>query len=141
MDAEAVAICEIKWTDNSLTAPPLVSVFMTESKNFPADPKVQTVINKHSEILDELSKSVICKLPCHDGNLSSCKVRQEPSSMATFLASICRDTLQTDCAMMNAGHIRANKTYTDVEFFTYTDLKEEVRYIYPVMFDLTYSCS
>ncbi|KNC74806.1 hypothetical protein SARC_12655, partial [Sphaeroforma arctica JP610] len=59
-------------------------------------------------------------------SMSSVNIRLQQTSVGTLLVSALRDSFLSDCAIFNAGGIRANKLYDKGRsVFTYADLENE----------------
>ena len=82
------------------------------------------LIEAHEAVLPELEEAVLCKFP-PGVHMTSKGVRLEQSTMGTFLCSAVRDGLRAECALINAGVIRASRDYEDSYSMTYGDLKGE----------------
>lgn len=64
--------------------------------------------------------------------LSSKQVRLVPSSMATFLCSVVRDEMKTDCCLLNGGGIRGDSCYNEGSPFSFADLMKELPFQDPI---------
>ena len=64
--------------------------------------------------------------------LSSKQVRVAPASMATFLCSVVRDEMKTDCCLLNGGGIRGDSYYTEGSPFSFADLMKELPFQDPM---------
>ena len=53
-------------------------------------------------------------------------MRVSPTTVGTFFCSIVRDTLEVDCAILNAGGIRGNTSYEGKKAFFFSDLMTEL---------------
>ncbi len=98
---------------------------MKETKSYPPDPVVQVAVNQHKLILKELEKAILCEIPA-EIELSSMGMRLRPTTMGTFICSTVRQALGTECTLMGAGSIRANRMYKGESKFTYAHLKAEI---------------
>ncbi len=109
IDAKNIAICELTWASADVKVP-TVSVSMYPASHFEPDAEVTACVKKHKKVIEELEKSMLCFIP-KDVLLSSKSMRLHPTTMGLFLCSTLRDALGTECALVSAGNIRANKSY------------------------------
>jgi len=136
MDGINIGICEIRWDDVYSTRSVSIRIQKDVAKLYTADPLVQELVNNHKSILNDLEKSHLCNLSHKNVSsrcaedvefpLSSKEVRLRPASMATFLCSVVRDEMNTDCCLINGGGIRGKSSYTERSFFSFADLKKEL---------------
>jgi hypothetical protein len=89
--------------------------------------RVQRIVLSHQAVLAELDYAPL--FLCNKGEaLSSKDNRLRQTSIGSKLVSALRDALGCDCAVLNAGNIRANKAYhPTTPFFHYNDLKASLR--------------
>lgn len=149
---------DIDSTSHSVT----ISIRKEVAKLYKADPVVQEVVHNNNMVLYDLKKSLLCYLTqktvlsssfnnCDDDEtdkaggvtssldvaivvfpLSSKQVRVAPASMATFLCSVVRDEMKTDCCLLNGGGIRGDSCYTEGSPFSFVDLMKELPFQDPM---------
>lgn len=108
MDAKNIAVIEIIWNS---TGPgvPVVKVVLKDSDELTPDPQIQLEVDQHKEILVELEKSNLCRIPSNKP-LSSIGMRVKQTSVGTFLCSVIRNELNLNCCLIGAGCIRGNQS-------------------------------
>jgi 5'-nucleotidase len=137
MDAVKTAIIDIKWssaTEDSV--PPNVQVELVPTMSFPPNPAVAERVKGHQRILQELDRAKLFRfkdwLPpnaVEQGILFSTENNRLGPNLhgTTLLTSMLRMGMKCQCALLNAGNVRAARTYpSDKEWFTWSDLKAEI---------------
>jgi hypothetical protein len=126
-DAQNTAIIDIKW-DARNESHPTVSVEMVQTTSFPADPYLQSKVQGHWRIIDELEKAKLFGVhKWADGEEFTTKNnRLDPTQGSTALTTMLRMGIQAQCCILNAGSIRGNRTYPPNTFFTWSNLKAEI---------------
>ena len=160
MDGTNIGICAIHWDDiDSTTFSVTITIQKEVAKLYKADPVVQEVVHGNNMVLHDLKKSHLCNLTQktvwssynYDGTddaaavaggvavdgvvvfpLSSKQVRLAPASMATFLCSVVRDEMKTDCCLLNGGGIRGDSCYNEGSPFSFADLMKELPFQDPM---------
>ena len=126
-DAQNIGIINIEWEgDDSLT--PVVTMEMKKATEFPADQSTAEAVLRHKQVLVELEKSTLFKIPTnltYGLPFSSQCIRLRPTTVGTFLATICREQLGADLCLLGSGSIRAQRSYDGEENFSYAMLKSE----------------
>lgn len=146
MDAENAAIIDLKWiTGNSgiSNSQPELTIEMLMATDFAPDAVVAQRIKGHQKILQELEQAPLFRIQewidwaiaeCNRLKQSNRKLtsfstqnnRLGPSSGTTALCSMLRMGMFAQCALINAGAVRANKIYNNADYFTWSDLKAEI---------------
>lgn len=121
-DAQNIAICDLTWEDDLPNTLPRVSISLKKASAYEELGEVKATVKKHNRIVEELNKAAICEIP-KDLLLSSQNMRLEPTTMGAFICSILRSHYRADCALINAGSVRGNKDYSNIQYFTYAHLK------------------
>jgi 5'-nucleotidase len=137
MDAVKTAIIDITWssaTEDSV--PPNVQVELVPTTSFPPNPAVAERVKGHQRILQELDRAKLFRfkdwLPpnaLEQGILFSTENNRLGPNLhgTTLLTSMLRMGMKCQCALLNAGNVRAARTYpSDKEWFTWSDLKAEI---------------
>ena len=134
MDAHHVAVIDIWWPLGTLEQP-TIRVQMVDSNDFPVDPVLQTRVDAHESVLQELDRAKLFPIRewANHGE-DDCPVfstqnnRLQASSGTTALCSMLRMGLRCQVALVNAGCVRGNHDYSNREFFTWSDMKTELPY-------------
>ncbi|KAI9321961.1 Metallo-dependent phosphatase-like protein, partial [Obelidium mucronatum] len=102
IDAAQFSVIDVEWFPGVST--PTIPRIINRKK------QVQESVDKHLRAVELLKASVLCEIPKHV-ILSSKHVRRRPCTMGIFLCSVIRDSLNTDCCIINAGTFRGNRKY------------------------------
>ena len=135
-----VAVVDITWAEGTAagSAPTNVSVQLvplaTPPKHkgpplelmYKADSKVLEEVQLRQRPADELKEATLAVFAA-DGALTSEGVRKGERSMATLICTALREVAGGDGALINAGSIRGNKTYSDGKV-RFADLNAECPY-------------
>jgi len=126
-DAQNTNIIDIRWS-RAHEKQPEVSVEMIPTNTFPANAELQSRVEGHYQIIEELDRAkLFCIHQWAAGEEFSTKNnRLGPSNGSTALVTMLRMGLQAQCCILNAGSIRGNETYPPQTFFTWSDLKAEI---------------
>ena len=135
-----VAVVDLVWAEGTpaRSAPTSVSIQLVPLATPPkykgpplelvykADPAVLEEVQKRQRPAEELKEATLAVYPA-DGSLTSVGVRLGERSMATLICTALRDVAGGDGALINAGSIRGNKTYSDGKV-RFADLNAECPY-------------
>ena len=110
-NVKTIGIVDITWDKVDINAAPKVVVTLRPATDYPPCPLVAAAVKKHNQVLDELNKAVLCRLPDDSVHFSSANVRLQQSTVATFLCSVIRDACGAECTLVNAGAIRGKRLY------------------------------
>ena len=151
MDATHTGITDIEW-DESTTTTPRITFQCIPTKSFPPDPAMIRRVHQHGHLVRQLEQARLFRLDhwFKDGDddedvvFSTKDNRQGPSTGTTVLASILRMGMRCECALLNAGSVRGNRSYTtttttkeeEASHFTYKDLLTEL----PFPTEMTVAC-
>jgi 2',3'-cyclic-nucleotide 2'-phosphodiesterase (5'-nucleotidase family)/Ca2+-binding EF-hand superfamily protein len=138
MDAQNAAVIDIRWEDSKTE--PSINVDLLKTTDFPPDPDILESVRSHQQILRELEQAKLFRIQdwLHCGGshkavandrklvFSTCNNRLRPSTGTTALCTMLRMGMRCQCGLINAGSIRANKEYSDSDYFTWSDLKAEM---------------
>jgi hypothetical protein len=105
-----------------------VSVQFKDAKSYAPDEAVLSVVTQHQALLTQVMKTQLFAIrPASDGAVfSSQQMRVRPTSVGSFICNVIRKALRVDCALMNAGAIRGNKSYSGQTAFYYSNLITEL---------------
>lgn len=136
MDAQHVAVIDIQWNcrgRNSSQRPDNITVTMVPTADYTPDPALLKRVHGHQVILRELEKATLFNV--HDWlslssppgqPFSTLHNRLQPTTGCTAFCAMLRMGLHADCAILNAGSVRAGKTYDNDHCFSWSDLKTEI---------------
>jgi 2',3'-cyclic-nucleotide 2'-phosphodiesterase (5'-nucleotidase family) len=123
MDGENIGLTEIIWESHTCSTPQIKTI-LRPSHEYPPDEALQTIVQKHLAVLENLHQLFLFKIPSKPWlpPFSSVMSRYAPSPVAILFANIIRDAMEADCCLLNAGNIRGKKNYTSagqtVRFFS-----------------------
>lgn len=148
MDAVNAAVVDIKWQDAESCTAPTISVEVVPCANFAADADLLKRVQGHQRIVQELEQARLFRICdwmtnkyCNTGSnnysisgeeaiplFSTVNNRLGPSTGTTALCTMLRMGMRAQCAIINAGAVRANKIYNhgNDQYFTWSDLKTEI---------------
>ena len=115
-----VGVHDFVWDESGVLK---VTTQMIETKRFAECPIVRAKVESHKRLLHEVDRAVLFKVP---RSLTSQRTRERQTTFASFILSQIRDTLNAECAIVNAGAIRGGGIYDEGYDFTFGDLKKEV---------------
>lgn len=134
MDGESTAIHDIVWKNNGDEAPE-ITVKMIPTNSYPADEAMVHRVAGHERILEELKSAKIFRFAdwLKNGKLdlpfTTKDNRLGLDNGTQVFAALVRMGMRAQCGLMNAGNIRAGRSYPmDQEWFTWSDLKAEIPY-------------
>jgi 2',3'-cyclic-nucleotide 2'-phosphodiesterase (5'-nucleotidase family) len=124
-DAFHALVVDIDWPPaaGAAVAPPVVHASLKDVKDFPADPALAAVVERHMAQVRELEHATLLLLP-EGMELSSVGTRARQTTMGSLLCARLRDVFRADLCFINGGGIRGARTYTGR--LTYGALKAEV---------------
>jgi 2',3'-cyclic-nucleotide 2'-phosphodiesterase (5'-nucleotidase family) len=153
LDAQNTAIIDIKWSispSGEVSNKPSIEVDMVPTTTFAPDPVIKALVKGHERVIYELDRAKLFRIADWiEGRPDSCfehtatngddaehkteklfstaNNRLGPTNGSTILTSMLRMGMRANCAILNAGTIRANKVYPkEQEWFTWSDLKAEI---------------
>jgi len=121
-DAHKACVIDVVWADAS--SKPQVSYSVKTVKEFPADPEVKTVIDKHLSKLVALEKAIIHRQEAGSPPLSSKGTRFHQTTVGGLLCTAVRSSLKCDAVFLDGGAVRGNKDYPSGSF-TLSDIRQE----------------
>ena len=124
-NAKMIGIIELYWADDNKDTKPKVTINLKPPAEYSKNLIVQKSIDSYKSLLTQLESGTLCKIPSNL-QLSSKLVRIQPVTMATFICSLVKDALSSDCCILAASTIRADKDYTNQDRITYYDIVQEV---------------
>jgi len=142
-DATNAAIIDIRWDDDSND--PRIDIKLEPTTNYSPDPDLLQRVKAHQMITHELDQARLFRISdwidnrFHQGAsiptttegpvvFSTENNRLGPSTGTTALCTMMRMGLRAQCAIVNAGAVRAGKNYSGQKYFTWSDLKTELTY-------------
>jgi len=126
MDAENAAVIDIEWSGAVVN----VDAKILATRDFVADAATHDKVQAHQAILKELEQARLFNIsdwitPEHP-TFTTKDNRLGPSSGTQALSSMIRMGMRCQCALLNAGCVRAAEEYRTDQHFTWSDLKAEM---------------
>ena len=136
MDAHYVIVMDLVWESARSDSTPSIKVETIPVADFAPDPELKKAVEKTYSVLDPLLKTDLTIIPQKYNPLSSRGVRENRSTMATYLCSQIKLALNydqqkstrdnCDCVMIKGGNIRRERDY-DQYNFTLEGLRTEMQ--------------
>lgn len=129
-DAHHAGIIDFRWNggeeENKM---PTVEVELVSVAKFAPDAEVKARVEDHEILIRELEQArlfAISNWATPTQEFSTCLNRLQPNLGSRALTTMLRMGMRCQCALVSAGSIRANRTYANDSFFTWSDLKAEI---------------
>lgn len=119
-DAHTAAIIDLRWEGDSENCD--IQVEMVPTANYAPDPDLLQRVYGHQTVVRQLEQARLWTV----NDFSTKNNRLGPSTGTQQLTSLLRQGMRCECALLNAGSVRANKDYPPGANFTYKDLKAEI---------------
>ena len=136
MDAHYAIVMDLIWNSKSSDGTPEINVETIPVADFAPDTQLVKDVERAYSVLDPLLKTDLTLIPQKYSPLSSRGVREQRSTMATYLCSQIKIALnlgQTrsirdncDCVMIKGGNIRGERDYDQFNF-TLEGLRTEMQ--------------
>ena len=136
MDAHYAIVMDLIWNSKSSDGTPEINVETIPVADFAPDTQLVKDVERAYSVLDPLLKTDLTVIPQKYSPLSSRGVREQRSTMATYLCSQIKIALnlgQTrsirdncDCVMIKGGNIRGERDYDQFNF-TLEGLRTEMQ--------------
>ena len=136
MDAHYAIVMDLIWKSKSCDGTPDINVETIPVADFAPDTQLVKDVERAYSVLDPLLKTDLTRIPQKYSPLSSRGVREQRSTMATYLCSQIKVALnlgQTrsirdncDCVMIKGGNIRGERDYDQFNF-TLEGLRTEMQ--------------
>lgn len=142
-DAINAGVIDIRWNGSNDDDSPQIDVEIEPTANYLPDSDLEQRVKAHQKITHELEQAKIFRIsdwmdshfyrktvssPTDPVVFSTENNRLGPSTGTTALCTMMRMGLRAQCAILNAGAVRASKKYEKQEYFTWSDLKAEITY-------------
>jgi 2',3'-cyclic-nucleotide 2'-phosphodiesterase (5'-nucleotidase family) len=143
MDGNHTAIHDLVWPCDQDTndQQPTITVQIVPTNSYPPCPQMLRKVTAHEKVLQELHRAKLFRFQDwlgsrgdhpHNDDRSTDRFTTKDNRLGKdngtgVFATILRMGMRAECGLMNAGNIRAGKTYPEEqEWFTWSDLKAEI---------------